>query len=1413
MRFHVLLLVALLLSACLWLDQRVLAQAADDGSAGDAGSASASSPGDTSASEESSRDAGSSPSASIGLVSGSGDRANASGDSDNGSSSSTSGATSDTVGSGDVAGSDADFGQEPSGTASNGEFVRPAFFLWGAHRGVLHVLTCVCAGCNVLQAGWSVLNSTDELPSAFKFNAQATNDEDGAYVAFCGVAASKPLSLWYPTASNTSGSAIALSANLSTDTLLGIDDVTMGTTGNVKMTNLAKQYWSIDDTNRAIKYVDDAHKASEFVIYINAKRDALFLKSGPFYVALPDVSSDDETLWASVTLVSSSLFRAPVAASQSGLGDLVTDMDSYVVGYRRAALQANGAVSSAWLAYDWALALPLDQPTNKFQLPDNVSLSDRDVFRVLDKAFALVAGSMRHEYSAYPSLGYKLPAKLNLYFLASHLQGDSNQTWVQGTKFFAGAFPEDADASYHLGAATVMQAKVQEQLHDTSFLQTPADDEPAIVRAYFWASCVLASRAKNLTFAEQVNATQVLLPSNESLTIPASSGAFEQYWFSDLINAADTNSTNGTTGPSASTKLRQVLEVALLKYLPGDFISAHSTIGDSVSKPLFDAIDEALSSTEGMDVDGMYKLMATDNIGDVMHAVDYYCGLQGIQVPLCVLPQILRQAGVFSMYQRDVTVTNVTTNLARGVGANGDSVNLDKYLELLQKNKDYYTIRQAIQKAKADFISKYKTFADDLTTKVEDSTIEGAVESAKAVSTSTVSLSTYVAKTADFRKNGANAKLNQQLMALDQNEELLNSSKDAYTKRLKTIGTNAEIKATMDAVVAAVGAAFDVVNVGKSFRKGSDPDVGGLGSAVSGIQYAVKEVEAAADTFQLVDQLNGLAPELDGVIKKMADVGPSLKRVRDTAQPLVSGGSMSATDLQVASNAFLQAMTDYSFPLSATEIDSLQSRFTTITERLCAKADLKADQNCIKVGGDAAEVFGNLVESVTVTNDALQSLVDMATESINSRSSSMLADQVKQNQATAVASFDTIEAQWKGDDAKRQLWWFTWRKQQAYLNAVASVGTVLNQVYIFTALVQKCDRDTYLNGGVPSDDCDTYVYSPAVISDDGIKKVISSTEPGSSAATTTTAWLPTAPEYPGDLAFVNIGQLMDGQTAYFKLPADNETWLHAHKWLKSKSDLTDAVMYVTQMTVVLPPRFADFKSQDSQVKITVRSTGKSELGPALKGKSFLIPPRKFLTSYDLTPDNKDCDTHEYQECDPSIPNYCFSEKGTSDNKDRLNPSLFGDWAITAEFPNNNKEAARIAYRSVVSPLPVYFNVAIQMHSVENSRRSLREKGALATRASGGRSLRAQANDRCCPVGHFRAQVDGESQCLVCPSESKSQLGGLFCVRAPHGNHDNSSGTGDGVGSGNSGFGSSTSAGTNSDASTNSAANSDAGGSV
>lgn len=452
---------------------------------------------------------------------------------------------------------------------------------------------------------------------------------------------------------------------------------------------------------------------------------------------------------------------------------------------------------------------------------------------------------------------------------------------------------------------------------------------------YFTSFCALAWQSPQLkTLEEKVNATEIIINRFNAVALTKEDpNAVQPFWFSSISNPGNSLSVFNSS--------LLLMELGLLKHLDAAFLMSNGAIGESISRPLFTEIDAALGSSKGMDLDRIYKFVSDNHTKEIMAVVDSLCRKENanssspIKINLCVLPQLFRQAGVFSMNSRKVEDPDVLTNLKTGT-----AVNYVQYLKLVQVNRNVLLIRSALQSAKTEFMTTSQTFTDGLTDAISDSAIVQAIESSKVIAVTASRLATYLAKGSSFKVQGLNAKLNQKLTAIQDSKAKVQDKKTQHLSTLKRLSTKAQIRAMVEAVVAVISTIFSVVDAVESFSPGGSKDVGGsVGPVISSLKTVVASIQGATDVFELKSYLSDVAIAFNDVLSQMAKALPAIEKARSAAAPLTdTSKNVSEAQLAASSEAFLISVREYTAPVNEAQLNSLQVRFASIGEKFCTIA-------------------------------------------------------------------------------------------------------------------------------------------------------------------------------------------------------------------------------------------------------------------------------------------------------------------------------------------------------------------------------------------------------------------------------------------------------------------------------------------
>lgn len=1137
-------------------------------------------------------------------------------------------------------------------------------------------------------------------------------------------------------------------------------------TGDIRLLTVNQDaVWYVNMGNRSIELSKDVNQATHFRMFKHMNHSLMLLRTGRHYVTLTSLhSSDSSLIIPQITLSTSVTFgtilRSPrnmVEGSEATQLQITRKIDDLILSSRKKVLLSPTSESSeTWMAYDLALAVMTRCQFSSFVLHEATIIDLLEIFR---KALVLIVDNLGIEYeTTFPSLGNGFARQFDVYKLATS-QYFTVQTpilWKQLAAFFTSVYYTDQHhGAHHLGTAVFSAAKMRDFEENTSVFVSVIDMVPNVMAVYYYSSCALVWKSPSLTLSQKVDQVEIIYNRRQSRDGELKSSVPEtinKYWFSALLSSTLTSYNSSAV----------LVELGLMKALDANFLSVNSTVGDRLTKPIFAQLDEYLNAEQGVDLQGMYNLSQFQVLRDLVKAFDACCILKPIKTDFCVLPQIFRQIQVISQFSREVNNPKVITDIVTK-----SSIDLTEYLKLVQQDINYLEIGKALQKAKKDFTSMAFNLTTELSSEIETSAISGVVESGNEVASSSEILSSYLQKGSSFRVKGLDIKLHQRLQLIQNQTDLVQGRRQLFLSKLRILLEGALAHVYADAFVNALYGMFQVFDLAGSLVPKISVDIGAVGVTIATVSEALHLSNDIHDTRELRTHMEVMLSDMNKTLTKMNQAFPILSRIQECAGNLTNGNfSSNSTGIQLNAEAFLNAVQDYTPLLTSAEVDSLRGRFSSLAERLCMTVQTVTKMECVTISGDIELIFSSLGDILTLSDETMQLLRDFATETVNEHTLKTLDASIESNRLDAVSIKD-VKSIWAVHPVIKQIWFSQWTRKQNYLIAAATAGCILNQVYIMSSLLQKCDHETYASGGIPSRICQAYIYSGGPISDTSISRLMASTPLPTSVATfTRTATIPTQPAFTGDLAYIDLAALMNNRNVTFQLPANNATWLMLHGWIQQESDLTTAVTYVKKLRVKLPVRTASYHSVPEDVTVIIRSIGPSILGPAMQGKQFKIAPRTFVTKYTQVPlssrrQDAACESVEYQNCEANWPNYCFRKMGDiGDNggESGLYPSLFTQWSVEALFDKVEDSAPKIAYGQMTSPMLLYIDFQVDRYAVRPSESpNLRVQQTRRLQAPQIRKW------RCCPMNHYMFISNTELACIQCPPASVSQFGGLYCA--------------------------------------------------
>nr|CCA20313.1 AlNc14C91G5684 [Albugo laibachii Nc14] len=1130
-------------------------------------------------------------------------------------------------------------------------------------------------------------------------------------------------------------------------------------TGDIRLVTVNQDaVWHVNMGRRSIQLSRDANQATRFRMFKHMNHSLMLLRAGRHYVTLTSLhSSDSGLIIPQVTLSTSVTFgtilRSPrnmVKDSEATQLQITRKIDDLILSRRREVLLNSTSVSSeTWMAYDLALAVLTRCQFNSFVLHDATIIELLEIFR---KTFVLIVENLKSEHeSIFHSLGNGFPRQFDVYSLATS-QFFTVQTpilWKRLAAFFTSVYYTDQhDDAHHLGTAVFSAAKMRDFEENTSVFTIPADIVPNVMAVYYYSSCVLVWKTTSLTLLQKMDQVEIIYNRRQDRDGELQAGRPESminYWFSALLKLPITSYNSSVV----------LLELGLMKALNANFLSVNSTIGDRLTKPIFGQLDSYLNAEQGVDLQGMYNMSQTPIVRELVNAFDTCCIPKQVKADFCVLPQIFRQIQVVSQFSREINNPNVITDIVTK-----SYVDLTEYLKLVQQDINYLEIGKALQKAKKDFTSMAYNLTSDLSSEIETSAISSVVESGNEVASSSEILSSYLQKGSAFRVKGLDIKLRQRLELIQNETSIVQANRQTFLNKLRSLLDGALAHIYADAFVNALYGIFQIYDLAGSLTPKISVDFGAVGVTIATLSEALHKSNDIHDTKELRTHMEVMLSDMNTTFIEMAQAFPILSRIQQSVESLTNkSANANLTGMQINAETFLNAVQGYTPLLTSAGIESLRGRFSSLTERLCQTVQTVTKMECVTISSDIELIFSSLGDILSLFDETMQLLRDFATETVNEHTLKTLDASIESNRLDAV-SFKDVKNIWTVHPIIKQIWFSQWTRKQNYLIAAATAGCILNQVYIVSSLLQKCDNEAYASGGIPSRICQAYVYSGGPISDASISRLMASTPlPISVSTLTRTATIPTQPAFAGDSAYIDLAALLNNRNVTFQLPVNNATWLALHGWIQQESDLTTAVTYVKKLRLKLPVRFASYRSVPEGVTVTIRPIGPSMLGPAMQGKQFKIAPRTFVTQYTHIPVNSGrqdatCESVEYQNCEPNWPNYCFRKMGNvgeNDAASALYPSLFTQWSVEASFDKMDDPAARIAYSKMASPMLLYVDYQVDRYAVPSS-----ESPNLRQQPARSLQLPPRRRWRCCPMNYYMFISNMELSCVA-------WFGGLYCA--------------------------------------------------
>ena len=313
-------------------------------------------------------------------------------------------------------------------------------------------------------------------------------------------------------------------------------------------------------------------------------------------------------------------------------------------------------------------------------------------------------------------------------------------------------------------------------------------------------------------------------------------------------------------------------------------------------------------------------------------------------------------------------------------------------------------------------------------------------------------------------------------------------------------------------------------------------------------------------------------------------------------------------------------------------------------------------------------------------------------------------------------------------------------------------GFLMSQIFIQSQAWLYCDKIEYLNEGERVQVC---LPDTGLFTNNDLDKLVAFTDHKTYISIERTVFIPSKPQSDEDTGFINIQKLAEEKTASFKLPRDIK-WLYKFHWSLMGEPHAP---YVENFQLFLPNKEHD-KTGAAKVQTSTRivvsadpNAGSYISTDEAKSVRYLLPEKQtsYVTVYQEGYRKSTCSReipNPYSLCN-NLPKICHTSSKVAG--DSLLPTTLSRWKITYTVQSGENEAEWLAPNSATD---LYFIAKLTLRMTpRKSPKNLRSVNPV------------DEQDVCCQDNTYRSSLV-TSECVECPAESTSRLGGCYCEVNP-----------------------------------------------
>ncbi|KAK3739426.1 hypothetical protein QZH41_004658 [Actinostola sp. cb2023] len=247
-------------------------------------------------------------------------------------------------------------------------------------------------------------------------------------------------------------------------------------------------------------------------------------------------------------------------------------------------------------------------------------------------------------------------------------------------------------------------------------------------------------------------------------------------------------------------------------------------------------------------------------------------------------------------------------------------------------------------------------------------------------------------------------------------------------------------------------------------------------------------------------------------------------------------------------------------------------------------------------------------------------------------------------------------------------------------------------------------------------------------------------------------YIPTRAQSEGDTGVVDLQALARGETVIFQIPVD-KNWLTEYGWIIPGQR---SIPFIKSLKLFLPHKtYEDSSAQGyttTQVTMTsIAGSSVSTMNPNTR-VVYLLPKgqNSYRTLYEegYTSCSTEID-NPYSLCD-NLPKICDKTKRVQGSS--LLPTVLSTWSLKVTIHQGSKEL------NYDAPTPET-NLLLRVKAILKVPYDAKKKSEVPKLLQ--RSNTVMSQDGCCHDKRYRMSLYTK-QCALCPKETTSYLGGLFC---------------------------------------------------